>query len=226
MMLSLLIPVYNEEKALPAFLAQLEGLRAQCDILFSDGGSADGTLALLRAGGWRVVTGARGRGAQCNLAAQAASGDVFWFLHCDSMVEADAAEHILAAVQHGASWGCLTITFDQTYFPYCAGILISNLRAKLGHIVFGDQGIFVTRELFWQMDGFPDLPLMEDYEWSLRLKRAHIPPMVLKIPITASVRRFEAGGPWRVGFRMYYLRHLYRNGVDPERLRQMYRDCR
>lgn len=86
--------------------------------------------------------------------------------------------------------------------------------------------MFFTRALFMEMGGFPDLPIMEDYELSLRLKQKHIPPVVVKSPIVASVRRFEAGGPWRVGFQMYYLRHLYRKGVSPQRLQELYRDCR
>lgn len=225
--LSILVPLYNEEKALPALLERLAPLRTKgIEILFSDGGSTDTSRALLEAGGWRVITGAKGRGAQCNLAARHATGSVFFFLHCDSILSPDAPEQILRAVEQGASWGCLSITFDQTRFPYNLGIIISNLRAKIGHIVFGDQGIFMTRSLFKAMGGFPSLPIMEDYELSLRLKKANIAPTVLPCPIVASVRRFEAGGPWRVGFKMYYYRHLYRKGVDPDVIQQKYKNCR
>ena len=225
-MISILIPVYQEEKALPALLDRLDALEGEFEVLFADGGSTDATVELLRTRGYPVLTGAKGRGKQCNLAAAHAKGEVLFFLHADSAVEPDVLSHIQAAVDGGARWGCLTITFDNTRFPYCGGILISNLRAKVGRIVFGDQGMFFTRSLFAAIGGFPPLPIMEDYELSLRLKARHIPPVVVKSPIVASVRRFEAGGPWRVGIQMYYLRHLYRKGVSPQALAQRYRDCR
>ena len=225
-MISVLLPVYQEEKALPALLERLGQLEGDFEVIFADGGSTDATVPLLRDAGYRVVTGAKGRGNQCNLAAAHARGDILFFLHADSAVEKDVLSHIQAAVDAGARWGCLTITFDDTRFPYCGGIRISNFRAKVGHIVFGDQGMYFTRSLFAEIGGFPDLPIMEDYELSLRLKKKRIPPVVVKSPIMASVRRFEAGGPWRVGFQMYYLRHLYRKGVSPQRLQERYRDCR
>lgn len=225
-MISVLLPVYQEEKALPALLERLGQLEGDFEVIFADGGSTDATVPLLRAAGYRVVAGAKGRGEQCNLAAAHARGDIFFFLHADSAVEGDVLSHIQAAVDRGAQWGCLTVTFDDTRFPYCWGIRISNFRARVGHIVFGDQGMFFTRALFDEMGGFPDLPIMEDYELSLRLKQKRIPPVVVRSPIVASVRRFEAGGPWRVGFQMYYLRHLYRKGVSPQRLLALYRDCR
>lgn len=74
-------------------------------------------------------------------------------------------------------------SWDNTYF--------SNRRAKKGRIAFGDQGIFMTRELFLQQNGFPDLPLMEDYELSLRMKRQHIPLVVLDSTIITSGRRYQ-----------------------------------
>ena len=225
-MISVLLPVYQEEKALPALLERLKALEGDFEVIFADGGSTDATVPLLREAGYRVVTGAKGRGNQCNLAAAHAKGDILFFLHADSAVEKDVLSHIQAAVDKGARWGCLTIAFDDTRFPYWGGIRISNFRAKVGHIVFGDQGMYFTRALFMEMGGFPDLPIMEDYELSLRLKQKRIPPVVVKSPIVASVRRFEAGGPWRVGFQMYYLRHLYRKGVSPQRLQELYRDCR
>lgn len=223
-MISIIIPVYNEERALPALLARLDGLEGDHEVLFSDGGSTDGTLTLLA--GRRVVTGAKGRGAQCNLAAAAAKGDVLFFLHCDSVIQPDALWHIGDAVRQGARWGCLTLRFDDDALVYRLGAAVSNLRVRLGQIAFGDQGIFMTRSLFAQAGGFPVLSLMEDYALSLRFKKERIAPVQIKSTIVTSARRFREGGPLRVGWRMQRLRAMYRRGVDIETIAARYRDVR
>ena len=102
----------------------------------------------------------------------------------------------------------------------------SNRRAKKGRIAFGDQGIFMTRELFLQQNGFPDLPLMEDYELSLRMKRQHIPLVVLDSTIITSGRRYQRRFPLLTMGKMFWLRCLYRLGVDPQKIADMYRDIR
>lgn len=223
-MISVIIPVYNEEQTLANLLPLLDSLAGEHEVLFSDGGSTDGTLELLA--GHRVIAGAKGRGAQCNRAGAEARGDVLFFLHCDSIISADALFHIRAAVDRGARWGCLTLRFDNTGLLYRLGGYISNLRVRWGHIVFGDQGIFMTRALFEQLGGFPELPIMEDYELSLGLKRTKVFPVQVKSRIITSARRFQAGGIFRVAWAMQRLRAMYRRGVDMETISRAYRDER
>lgn len=223
-MISVIVPLLNEEAALPALLENLDALTGEHEVCFSDGGSTDNSLALLS--GRRVVTGGKGRGDQCNRAARAAAGEVLLFLHCDSIVEPDALERIAAAVAQGAAWGCLTLRFDDPSPVFRAGECISNLRARWGKIVFGDQGIFMTRALFQQMGGFPQMPLMEDYALSLRLKQQGISPVQVGSRIITSARRFREGGPLRVGWQMQRLRAMYRRGVDLDTIGRAYRDVR
>lgn len=223
-MISIVIPVYNEERALPALLTRLDSVEGEGEVLFTDGGSTDGTLELLT--GRRVVKGAKGRAEQCNRAAAEASGDVLFFLHCDSVIAPDALRRIRAAVDKGARWGCLTLRFDDPGFSYWLGGHVSNLRVRWGHIAFGDQGIFMTRALFRQTGGFPELPIMEDYELSLRLKQKKIYPVQVKSPIITSSRRFHEGGAFRVTWEMQRLRAMYRRGVDIGAISRAYRDVR
>lgn len=223
-MISVIVPVYNEAQALPALLSQLDGMAGEHEVIFSDGGSTDQTLALLA--GRRVAAGAKGRAAQCNRAAAEARGDVLFFLHCDSTLAPDALCHIRAAVDRGAQWGCLTLRFDDPGFLYWFGGHMSNLRVRWGRIAFGDQGIFMAHTLFEQVGGFPDLPIMEDYELSRRLKRENIYPVQVKSRITTSARRFHEGGTFRVTWKMQKLRAMYRRGVDIETISRAYRDVR
>lgn len=223
MALSVVVPVYNEERALPGFLRMLDSVAAGREVVFCDGGSTDGTLEILK--GRTVVTGAIGRGAQCRLGAQAASGDALFFLHVDSVIGDDALPAVEAALDRGVAWGCLTLAFDERALIYRWGAFFSNLRVRLTGIAFGDQGIFCTREALSQAGGVPDIPIMEDYELSRRL-RANAWPRQLRPRIVTSARRFVEGGPLCVASQMRRLRALYRKGVSPERLSLLYRDVR
>ncbi len=223
-MISVIVPVYNEENSLPSLLPLLDSLKGEYEVLFSDGGSTDGTLELLA--GRRVITGAKGRGVQCNRAGAVARGEVLFFLHCDSIIATDALFQIQAALDRGARWGCLTLAFDDTSFFYWFGGLMSNLRVRWGHIAFGDQGIFMTRALFEEVGGFPEYPIMEDYELSLRLKKMKIYPIQVKSRIITSSRRFREGGIFRATWNMRRLQAMYRQGVDLETISRRYRDVR
>lgn len=161
-----------------------------------------------------------------NAAAREATGQVLWFVHCDSLLPQDAYRKIAAAVEGGAQFSCFTIGFDYDGPFMGCNTYFSNRRAKKGRIAFGDQGIFMTRDLFWQQNGFPDLPLMEDYELSLRMKRQHIPLVVLDSTIITSGRRYQRRFPLLTMGKMFWLRCLYRLGVDPQKIADMYRDIR
>ena len=223
--LSLIIPVYNEGAAIGACLDNLAGLEGEVEILFADGGSTDGTPAAI-GDRYPVLPCPKGRAAQMNTAARAARGQVLWFTHCDSLLPADGPAQIREAVARGAQFGCFHIAFDY-HGPFMGcNTYFSNRRARRSHIAFGDQGIFVTRERFLQEGGFPQLPIMEDYEFSRRMKRQGVPLVVLPGTIVTSGRRYRGEYPLVTMARMFYLRCLYRAGVDPETIARKYRDIR
>lgn len=223
-MLSVIVPIYNEEAALPAFLAMVDAWDHPCETVFVDGGSTDGTLSLL--GERTVLVGPKGRGEQCRLGIAATGGDHLLFLHVDTILDEGALAHIDQALDAGVKWGCLTIDFTSHSPEYRFGIRKSNWRARRVGIAFGDQGMFMTREALAAAGGMPDACIMEDYELSRRLRRAYGKPAVLPDRITASVRRFEAGNHTLIGFKMSGLRLLYRLGVPPERIQGLYGDVR
>lgn len=224
MKISLIIPVYNEADAIGRCLANLEALEGEAEVLFADGGSTDGTLE--RLGGRAVIRCPKGRSRQMNEAARQSEGDILWFSHCDSLLPPDGLRQIEEAVTRGAQFGCFHIGFDyQGPFMGCNTVL-SNLRARLWHIAFGDQGMFMTRELFLEAGGFPELPIMEDYEFSRRMRRAGVPLQVLPGRIITSGRRYRAGFPLAVMWRMFCLRCLYRAGADIDGIARRYRDIR
>lgn len=223
MRLSVIVPVLNEEEALPAFLESAARWSCVDEVLFSDGGSQDATLDMLQ--DQIVATGAHGRGEQCRLGAQQAKGDALVFVHADSIVPPDSMQAIRDALEAGTLWGCLTLRFDDGSLRMGIGAWGSNMRVRLTGIPFGDQVMFMTRSVYESVGGMPAIPVMEDYELSRRL-RALSWPRLLPQKVFTSARRFSDGGVIRVAAQMRHLRHLYRKGVDPDELSRRYKSER
>ena len=224
MKISLIIPIYNEHRTIGGMLEQLDTLPGDWEILFADGGSGDDTLAQI-GDRYPVIPCPKGRANQMNTAAQAATGQVLWFVHCDSILPKDAHAQITQAVKGGSPWGCFQIAFDY-HGPFMGcNTYLSNRRARKG-IAFGDQGIWVNRELFQELGGFPALPIMEDYEFSLGMQKRGIPITQLSGRIITSGRRYRGSFPPLTMWKMFHLRCLYRRGVDIQEIARRYRDIR
>ena len=224
MKISLIIPIYNESKTVDAMLDQLDDLPGDWEILFADGGSSDDTLTQL-GDRCRTLNAPKGRANQMNFAAAQATSEVIWFVHCDSVLPKDSHDQISAAVEQGAKWGCFHIGFDYDGPFMGCNTYFSNRRAKRG-IAFGDQGIWVRKDIFDSIGGFPDLPIMEDYEFSRQMNAANIPICQLPGRIITSGRRYEKRFPLITMWQMFYLRCLYRAGVDIREITRRYRDIR
>ena len=224
MKITMILPVYNESKTIGTMLSQLDTLPGDWEILFADGGSLDDTVEKIGTR-YRILNSPKGRANQMNHGAVNASSDVLWFVHCDSKLPADAHAQISAAVESGAKWGCFHIGFDYDGPFMGCNTYFSNCRARKG-IAFGDQGIWVKKDVFDTMGGFPDLPIMEDYEFSLRMQRQNLPICQLPGRIITSGRRYEKRFPPLTMWQMYRLRCLYRKGVAIEEIARRYKDIR
>ena len=224
MKITMILPVYNESKTIEAMMDQLDALPGNWEILFADGGSKDDTIQKIGTR-YRCLKSPKGRANQMNHGAANASSEILWFVHCDSRLPIDAYEQIFHAVENGAQWGCFHIGFDY-HGPFMGcNTFFSNRRARKG-IAFGDQGIWIKKDLFGAVGGFPELPIMEDYEFSLRLQQRGIPICQLPGTIITSGRRYEKRFPLITMWQMFYLRCLYRRGVDIQEIARRYRDIR
>ena len=193
--LSLIVPVLNEAQKIDGFLAQLQGLSGDWEVIFADGGSTDGTAERIAAH-YPVVHCPKGRARQMNEGARHAGGQVLLILHCDSVLPRGLGAQGEEVIRRGYRFGCFRIRFDSSHPWMRCCSFCSNLRVRLRKIAFGDQGIFLTRELFDQIGGFADLPIMEDYKLSMDLK-GKVPLGQTKGYLTTSARRFEQGGMLR-----------------------------
>lgn len=224
--ISVIIPVYNEAKTILRIQDQLEPLRNRCEILFVDGGSTDGTPDLIRRE-FRLIRSEKGRARQMNAGAMRSRGDILFFLHCDS----ELPPHPLAEIRRvmrDHSAGCFGIAFHSANFFMFTCRVISNHRVKDRKVMFGDQGIFVDRDLFFEAGMFPEIPVMEDYQFSLTLKERKVKLGMAKHRIYTSDRRFPEGTvpKLRLMWKMNRLRKMYRDHVPVETIDRLYRDVR
>jgi len=220
--LSIIIPVLNEAGCILDILRELQALRAQGhEVILVDGGSCDETIALAQPLVDQLLPAPAGRALQMNVGAKVASGRVFWFLHADTRVPDKAARLIIEALQDAGSWGRFDVRLSGDGFLLRLVERMMNWRSRFTGVATGDQGIFVSRELFEAVGGFAELPLMEDIDLSRRLKSEQW-PVCLRDTLTTSSRRWEQKGVLRTVALMWYLRLAYFLGVSPARLAMRY----
>lgn len=160
----------------------------------ADGGSSDQTLEVANRFSVRTLQVPRGRARQMNAAARQARGEILWFLHADSDPPPDWREEMLGALSDPAvGGGAFRSRIDAPGVRYRFLDLWGWLRASWTGIFYGDQGIFVRRELFEHLGGFPDLPCLEDLDFSVQLKRQG-KVRLLRCSLKTSARRWQTDG--------------------------------
>lgn len=220
MRLAVVIPTLDEEGNLAALLAELRG-RVD-EIVVSDGGSKDGTVALARRLGATVVEGPPGRGGQLARGAAATAAELLVFLHADTHLAPGACDAVRAALASGAVGGGFKVRFDADRPLLRLGAWLINLRTLLTRVPLGDQAQFTSRETYQAMGGFCDYPLLEDLDFARRLKRRG-KIAILEPPLTTSARRFVSLGIPRTIATNWFIWLLYFAGVSPYRLARLYR---
>lgn len=220
--LSIIIPVLDEAPRIGGLLGGLQALRgAGVELLVVDGGSRDGTPQCANGLADRIIAAPRGRAAQMNAGARASRGEILLFLHADTQLPAGADSAVMRATGAGAQWGRFDVRIEGRHplLPIVAGMM--NWRSRLTGIATGDQAIFVRRELFERVGGYPELPLMEDIRLSASLKRL-APPACLAERVETSGRRWERHGVLRTILLMWRLRAAFFLGADPALLARRY----
>jgi len=221
--ISIIVPALNEAQGIAAALAALASLRNRGhEVIVVDGRSSDKTAALSRGAADRVVAAARGRASQMNAGAALAQDEVLLFLHADTRLPENADARILQGLAAtGRAWGRFDVRIEgkSRLLPVIAFFM--NLRSRATGIATGDQAIFVRRDAFWRIGGYPPLELMEDIALSRLLARVSR-PLCLADKAVTSGRRWERHGVLRTVLLMWWLRLAFFFGATPASLARLY----
>jgi len=214
MKISVIIPAYNEESTIHKTLEDLMVRHQAEEVIVVDGGSTDNTVALAKE--WtKVIRSQKGRARQMNRGAEEATGDIFLFLHADTKLPEQGLVRIRRAIEGGAKGGRFRMRFDHR--DWLLRFYESYTRFHV--FSYGDQGFFVTRELFQKLGGFNESVPFEDIDFYKRLRRL-TQPVIIKEPVVTSARRFCGVGCLRQRFINLFLVGLYYAGFNVLRMKE------
>lgn len=221
MNISIIIPTLNEEKHIGRLLSSLKPYSG-LEVIVADGGSTDRTLEIAEYYGVKKVSSLPGRGRQQNKGAEAAAGEIFLFLHGDTFPPPDFPRYIAAVLSlPDTAAGAFRLRIDA---PGAGFRLIewgANRRSLLLQMTYGDQALFVGRQLFFEAGRFPDQRILEDVELVRRLKRfGRI--RLASAAVTTSPRRWREKGLIRTFLLNQFMLAGYLLRVDPEKLARIY----
>ena len=221
-LVSIIIPVLNESVSIENCLRPLQHLRGDgYQIIAADGGSDDGSVDLLTPLVDTVVSCNPGRGNQMNAGAAQAVGQWLLFLHADTYLPG-TSQIKTVLTETSRLWGFFPVRLSGSHFMFRIIERAISWRSQLSSVATGDQGIFIRKDIFTQVGGFPSVALMEDVAMSKRLRKKGS-PLCWPEPVMTSSRRWEQYGIFKTVFLMWRLRFLYFLGIRPEKLQQLYR---
>jgi rSAM/selenodomain-associated transferase 2 len=214
-MVSVVIPAYNEEKALPNTLQALFVQPGDYEVIAVDGGSADCTRDVLLGAGFSegpvpftlhperlLMTAPKGRASQMNAGAKEANGEWLLFLHADTVLPEGAIERLnKMEADHAIQAGGFMHQFSGDDWRLKVISFLDNFRCARSRIIYGDQALFVRRSLFERLKGFPNQSILEDVAFCERLIKA-TEPLLLFPPVITDARKFLKMGVWRSFFRV------------------------
>ncbi|MEH1910802.1 MAG: TIGR04283 family arsenosugar biosynthesis glycosyltransferase [Nostoc sp.] len=220
--ISIIIPTLNEAGNIKEAIATTQP-SINIEVIIVDAGSKDGTLEIAQSLDIKVISSSPGRAVQMNAGAVAASGDILLFLHADSRLPTGFDEMIRTVLQQpGIVAGAFNLRIDASLLSLRWVEWGVNARSHFCQMPYGDQAIFLTKAVFQQIGGFPELPIMEDFELIRRLKRiGHI--VIISTPVVTSARRWLQKGVFKTTLLNQIVIIAYLLGISPKRICRWYR---
>ncbi len=223
---SIILPVLNEAGNINAIIYHLRALNPDIhtEIIVVDGDQQGSTIREIKDPEVRTLVSRRGRARQMNHGAAAATGDILLFLHADTRLPDDALASLVSAMRDGRYVaGAFDLGFDSDRSIFRITELYVFLRTRLTRVPFGDQAIFMRKEYFAAVNGYSDIPIMEDVELMKRIKKRGERIVIIPKKVMTSPRRYEQEGILYCTLRNWMVQLLYVLGASPERLVKWYR---
>jgi hypothetical protein len=219
--ISIIIPTLNEEGSIDGTLASIRDA-TDVDVTVVDGGSRDRTTEIASSWGAKVIICPLGRARQVNTGAAQAKGEILLFLHADTHLPNGFDRYVRQILaQRGTVAGAFKLRIDARAPGLHFVEHAANWRSGLFQFPYGDQAIFLNADLFRRVGGFPDMPIMEDFELVRRLRRMGR-VATAPVPVVTSARRWEVLGIWRTTAINYAIPIAYALGISPDKLAQWY----
>lgn len=220
--ISIIIPVLNEVNKIAKTITIAQSGK-NIEILVVDGGSQDNTVELVQALGLKVLFASPSRANQMNVGAKAATGEILLFLHADTLLPRKFARNVRRVLcQPNIIAGAFALQIDGSLKGLRLVEKGVNLRSHFLSLPYGDQAIFVKTETFKALGGFPLLPIMEDFEFVLKL-RNYGQIAIIPTPVITSCRRWQKLGVWQTTIINQLAIAAYFLKIPPERIAQWYR---
>lgn len=223
-MISIIIPTYNEAEQIAQTISKTLAATGsdRIEIIVVDGGSTDKTVAIANdCGAITLLSERKGRGAQMNKGALVATGEILYFLHADSIPPQNFTEYIIDTLNTGAISGCFRLTFDYKHWFLKANCWFTKFNVNA--VRFGDQSLFVTKDVFFKSGGFrEDLLVMEDQEIIHRIKK-YGKFKVMNAAVTTSARKYHDNGIYKMQVIFFRIWLLYYLGFSQEYLLKLYK---
>lgn len=221
--ISVIIPVYNEMETINELISSIRevGKGHHVEIIVSDGGPGHATLKAIESDHIIKVESPPGRGRQLNAGATMACGELFLFLHADTVLPANGFTALEAALStHDAGSFSLVIDSDRPAFRIIS--FFANLRTRTERVPYGDQAQFIRAEHFRALGGFAEIPIMEDVEFFKRVRMEGLSIVILGDKVKTSARRWDKEGIIRRTLTNWWLRLRYAFGASPNSLIKHY----
>ncbi len=223
-MISIVIPVYNEERIIKRILDSFT-YNDKIEVIIADGGSSDKTVEFAQQYPIKLIQCGKNRAIQMNEGAKISRGNILLFLHADCSIENDSLKEIIKALNNSYIGGCLSQKIDSPKLIYRFIEVSGNIRARLFKIFYGDQAIFVRRDIFLRVKGFDNVDLFEDVLFSKKIKKIGR-VCVLNDKLYASCRRWAKQGVIKTTFMNWILSLGFFIGLAPRILKKIYDDTR
>jgi rSAM/selenodomain-associated transferase 2 len=223
MKISIVIPTLNEATNLPQTLAAIGNPNPDREIIVADGGSTDATIQIAQTVGAIVLPSPPGRATQQNHGAAQATGEIYLFLHADTRLPPNWADLIHQTLANPRTIaGAFELTIDSSHWGLRLVEWGVKVRSQYCQLPYGDQAIFLRAETFHQLGGFPDLPIMEDFQLVKQLQKLGAIALV-PAAVTTAARRWEQRGILQTTLLNQVMILGFYGGIAPDRLRRWYR---